>query len=76
MRDEMSLEDQLKRLEEIVKRLEVNELPLEDAISLFEEGASIVKSAQNKLAKDEVRIQKIVKELEGGPVLEDYEPEE
>ena len=38
MTDKGSLSDDLSRLEEIVRRLEDNELALEDALALFEEG--------------------------------------
>jgi len=71
-----TFEAELKKLEEIVEKLEGNELPLDDSISLFEEGARLVKSAQKKLSRGEAKVQKIVKELEGGPVLEDFEIEE
>ena len=71
-----TFEAELKKLEEIVAKLEGNQLPLDESIALFEEGARLVKSAQKKLSRGEVKVQKIVKELEGGPVLEDFEIEE
>ena len=71
-----SLEEQLKRLEEIVGKLEVSELTLEEAILLFEEGAALVKSAQKKLAQSEIKVQKIVKDLEDAPELVDFDVEE
>jgi len=66
----------LKRLEEIVKQLEEEELPLEKSLSLFEEGAELVRSARRKLSMTEARVRKIVKALEESPELEDFRIEE
>ena len=70
---ELSFEQELGKLEMIVKQLEEEELPLEESLKLFEEGARLVKSAQKKLANGQTKVQKIVKELEKSPVLEDFE---
>jgi len=71
-----TFEGELTKLEGIVGKLEGNELSLDESISLFEEGARLVKSAQKKLSRGEVKVQKIVKELEGGPELEAFNIEE
>jgi exodeoxyribonuclease VII small subunit len=76
MSKQKSFEEEMTRLEEIVKKLEENELPLEESISLFEEGAGLVKSAQEKLSRSDAKVQKILKALEQGPLLEDFRPEE
>ena len=40
-----SFEASMRRLEEIVKLMEGGELPLEQALELFEEGTALVKSS-------------------------------
>ena len=39
----MSFEQAMARLEEIVRRLEQGDVPLEEALGLFEEGSRLVK---------------------------------
>ena len=75
MSETKNFETELKKLENIVGKLEGNELPLDESIALFEEGARLVKSAQKRLSRGEAKVQKIVKELEGGPELETFEIE-
>jgi exodeoxyribonuclease VII small subunit len=75
MEKKRSLEDELNRLEEIVKKLEGEELPLEKSLELFEEGAALVQSAQAKLSRSEARVRQIIEKLEGSPKLEDIDIE-
>lgn len=55
--EEMKLEDALKRLAEIVKRLEQNDCELEDSLKLFEEGVSLTRKCHAKLSDAEKRIE-------------------
>jgi exodeoxyribonuclease VII small subunit len=67
-----SLEDRLKRLEEIVAELESEELGLDEALALFEEGVTHVKEAESTLAAAELRVEELLEE--GGetrPLQED-----
>ncbi len=59
--DELSFEDGIKRLEDIVEAMEGGELPLENLMEKFEEGTRLAKVCQDQLAKAEVRIQQIEK---------------
>ncbi len=65
-------EEQLKRLEEIVGKLESEEVTLDKALDLFEEGTAIVKSAQRKLKESQLKVQKILGEEDGDLILEDF----
>jgi len=67
-----SFEEELKRLEEIVAALESETVTLEGALELFEEGTTIVKSAQKKLKESQLRVRKVLGEKEGEPVLGDF----
>ena len=57
---ELSLEDRLKRLEEIVGQLETEELELDRALALFEEGVKHVKNAESALAAAELKVEELL----------------
>ncbi len=57
-----SYEDSLKRLEEIVQRLESGQLSLDESLRLFEEGTQLTKVCQQRLNEAELRIEKLVGE--------------
>jgi exodeoxyribonuclease VII small subunit len=60
-----SLQDEMRRLEEIVRRLEANDLDLDAALALFEEGITRVRSARERLQDAEVRIQRVLERADG-----------
>ncbi len=59
-----SLEDRLRRLEEIVRSLESNDLELDGALALFEEGVEHVRSAEDTLKNAELRVEELLGPLE------------
>ncbi|MDZ4258703.1 MAG: exodeoxyribonuclease VII small subunit [Gemmatimonadales bacterium] len=63
MTDPQSLGDDLKRLEEIVRKLEDDDLALESALELFEEGVQRLKTAQDRLAAAETRVMQVLQEF-------------
>jgi len=71
--DELSFEEGIKRLEDIVEQMEGGELPLETLMEKFEEGTRLAKVCQDQLAKAEVRIQQIEKGPAGEPKLKPFE---
>jgi exodeoxyribonuclease VII small subunit len=58
-----SFEDELSRLEEISNLLENNDIGLDEAISLYEEGIKLSKSCISKLKAAELKITELKKEL-------------
>ena len=56
---EKTFEESMARLEEIVQILEKNEKPLDETISLFEEGLKLVKTCDARLKSFETRIEEI-----------------
>jgi len=56
----LSFEDALKRLESIVDRLERGEAPLEESISLYEEGARLKAHCEKRLEAARLKVEKIV----------------
>ncbi|MBK7595758.1 MAG: exodeoxyribonuclease VII small subunit [Gemmatimonadetes bacterium] len=72
MSDTPTLGQDLARLEEIVRRLEDDDLALEAALQLFEEGVTRLKTAQSRLAVAEARVMQVLQDTEqaGGLRLE------
>ncbi len=54
-------EESLKRLEEIVSLLEKGDAPLEESLSLFEEGTRLVKQCSGALDAAEQKVRLLVK---------------
>jgi exodeoxyribonuclease VII small subunit len=59
--DELNFEDSLMRLEKIAELLENENTPLEESISLFEEGIALKEICDLKLKKAKLKIEKIIK---------------
>jgi exodeoxyribonuclease VII small subunit len=57
---EMSFEEALKALEEVVRRLEGGEVPLDESITLYERGEALRKHCKARLDAAQARIEKIV----------------
>lgn len=61
-------EENMLRLEQIVRALEKGDAPLEDAMKLFEEGTKLVKTCDALLNKAEKKIVTLTKGADGAPV--------
>ena len=72
MMEELTFEESLAKLEEIVNKLENGDVPLDDAIDEFNKAMKLVKSCNEKLTAAEESIAKIVKE--NGEIA-DFNPE-
>ena len=62
MMEELSFEESLEKLEEIVNKLENGDVPLDDAIDEFNNAMKLVKICNDKLNAAEESIAKIVEE--------------
>lgn len=69
------VEDQLKRLEAIVQRLESEAVSLDESIALFEEGVDLAVRVRRRLETSEGRIKQIIERSEGLFSLEDFDLE-
>ena len=58
----MSIAQDLNRLEEIVRRLEADDVELDAALALFEEGVARLRAARERLASAEVKVQTVLEE--------------
>ena len=65
MSNEMNFENAIARLEQIVRALETGSAPLDDALSLFEEGVRLVKLCNDKLTDAESRIKLLLQTPDG-----------
>jgi exodeoxyribonuclease VII small subunit len=72
---EKRFEDAMKELEDIVKRLESGDLPLEESLKIFEEGVALSRFCFNKLEEAEKRVSILLKG-EGGIKRKPFEAEE
>jgi len=59
--EEVRFEEALKQLEAIVTRLELGDLPLEEALSIFEEGIRVTKLCSQRLSEAERRVNILVR---------------
>ena len=75
MSDTPDFETALKRLEEIVKKLENGELSLDSALQLFEEGIKLSRFCNTKLEEAERRVEILVKNSSGQPRAVAFESE-
>jgi exodeoxyribonuclease VII small subunit len=66
--DGTSFEGSLQELEARVKRLESGDLPLEEALRLFEEGVALAQRCHDQLEAAEQRVSQLVR---GGAGIED-----
>ena len=55
-----TLEGRLRRLEEIVGQLEADDLELDKALALFEEGVTHVREAETALSAAELRVEELL----------------
>ncbi len=66
----VGFEQRLERLEQLAEKLRDGKIPLEDAVSLFEEGMKLSKSLEKDLSRVERRVEILTQE----PVNEDEDP--
>ena len=68
--DEPTFEQALQQLESVVQRLEKGELPLEESLRLYEDGIRLSRLCHGKLEEAEGRIEMLLKDARGEPVLD------
>jgi exodeoxyribonuclease VII small subunit len=66
-----SLQEDLARLEAIVRALEANELDLDGALALFEEGVERLRTARERLGAAELRLRQLREAADGSVQVDD-----
>ena len=69
-------EKAFQELEEIVRRLEGEELPLDESLQLFERGIQLSRLCNQKLEEVEKKIELILADAKGQPVVKPFEERE
>jgi len=72
-REPLSFAHQLDRLEEIVRRLEAQELDLDEALKLFEEGIERLREARERLTTAEAQVKQVLSDKAGNFKVEDFD---
>ncbi len=71
-----NFESSLAALEKIVRELERGDLPLERSLELFEQGVRLSRECQERLNEAERRIELLLRDSEGRPVLKALDGDE
>ncbi|MBE9504521.1 MAG: exodeoxyribonuclease VII small subunit [Proteobacteria bacterium] len=71
-----SFEKDLENLEDIVARLESEEVSLEDSMKLYEEGVKLARLCSEKLDKAEKKVEILSKDKNGAIKVEPFTPNE
>jgi exodeoxyribonuclease VII small subunit len=66
----LALEARLARLEEILGQLEADEVELERALALFEEGVRLVRNAERELSETALRVEELLEDGGTAPLDE------
>lgn len=74
--ENMTFEQNMQRLEQIVRALERGDAPLEESLKLFQEGTERIRICGKLLDEAQLQVKKIVPRPDGAPTEEDmpYEP--
>ena len=70
-----TFEENLKRLEQIVRAMERGDVALEESLKLFQEGTELVRNCQKLLDEAQLQVKKIMTAADGSPVEEDFRDE-
>jgi exodeoxyribonuclease VII small subunit len=60
-----TFEEALRRLEQIVQKLEQGEISLDESLKMYEEGIALSKGCMKRLMEAEVKLKKLGKDMEG-----------
>lgn len=71
----VSFEQNMQRLEQIVRAMEQGDVPLEESLKLFQEGTALVASCEKLLDEAELQVTKVVPGPDGSPTEEAFSHE-
>ena len=70
-----SFEQNMVRLEQIVRAMERGDVALEESLKLFQEGTELVRSCSKLLDEAQLQVKKIMTAHDGSPVEEEFTDE-
>ncbi|MEE1327925.1 MAG: exodeoxyribonuclease VII small subunit [Oscillospiraceae bacterium] len=68
----MTFEQSMQRLEQIVRAMERGDVALEESLKLFQEGTELVRNCNQLLDDAQLQVKKIMTAPDGSPVEEDF----
>ncbi len=69
----MKIDESLNRLEVITKRLGQEEVPLDEALALFEEGIALASQVKTSLDEARLKVQKVLEKAKDTFLIEDFD---
>ena len=67
-----TFEENMGRLEQIVRAMERGDVALEESLKLFQEGTELVRSCNKLLDDAQLQVKKIMTAQDGSPIEEDF----
>lgn len=67
-----SFEQNMARLEQIVRAMERGDVALEESLKMFQEGTELVRSCSKLLDEAQLQVKKIMTAPDGSPVEEEF----
>lgn len=67
-----TFEENMQRLEQIVRAMERGDIALEESLKMFQEGTALVRSCEKLLDEAELQVKKIAASADGSPVEEEF----
>lgn len=71
-KENKTFEENMTRLEQIVRAMEKGDVALDESLKLFQEGTDLVRSCQKLLDDAELQVKMITADADGAPVEEDF----
>lgn len=71
----MTFEQSMERLEQIVRSMERGDVALDESLKLFHEGTELVRSCGRLLDEAELQIKKVTAAADGSPRMEEFADE-
>ena len=70
-----TFEENMQRLEQIVRAMERGDVPLEESLKLFREGTELVRKCGKILDEAQLQVKKISTAADGSPIEEEFQVE-
>lgn len=74
-KENKTFEENLQRLEQIVRAMERGDVALDESLKLFQEGTQLVRNCEKLLDEAQLQVNKIVVGADGSPVEEAFDDE-
>jgi exodeoxyribonuclease VII small subunit len=71
----VKFEEAMEELEEIVRRLEAGDVPLEESLTAFERGVGLVRQLQARLDAVQEKIEELTRTEKGDAALKPFDPD-